>query len=335
MKFFCKSSLSVVTALSLVLLSLSSFQLSASAKSTTHFPVGLSEHNLKVKGSDRSYLVYVPKKSKKPRALVLVLHGGGGIGGDVATMGVHPLSVFRTVADRERFIIVYPEGLPSNDAKRLTGWVDCRGDNTISSDANDVLFLKTLVASVTKRYGLSSSKVFMAGGSNGAQMTQAFAFHHPEMVGGVASGAGSLPLNPKEGACTKGPKKRVPILLVHGTADTQMPYNGGCVADIGGMCNRGRVLSAIETRDRWLKINGLFGIAPTKETIDISKSDGGPANRYFYSGRFPLEWWQLEGAGHAVPSQQVLVSSNRLSGIQNQDIEFAEISWAFFLRVLG
>jgi polyhydroxybutyrate depolymerase len=280
-------------------------------------------------------LVYVPKKSKKPRALVLVLHGGGGIGGDVATPGVHPISVFRTVADREKFIIVYPEGLPSNDAKRLTGWVDCRGDNTISSDANDVLFLKTLVARVTKIYGLSSSKVFMAGGSNGAQMTQAFAFHHPEMVGGVASGAGSLPLNPKEGACTKGPNKGVPILLVHGTADSQMPYNGGCVADIGGMCNRGRVLSAIETRDRWLQINGLFGIAPTKETIDISKSDGGPANRYFYSGRFPLEWWQLEGAGHAVPSRQVLVSSNRLIGIQNQDIEFAEISWAFFLTVIG
>lgn len=335
MKFFCKSGLIPFSVLSLLLFTPSSFQSSASATSKTPFPVGLTEHNLSVKGSDRTFLVYVPTKTKKPKALVLVLHGGGGIGVDVATPGAHPLSVFRTVADRERFIVVYPQGLPSNDARGLIGWVDCRGDNSISSTVNDVLFLQALVARVTKSFGLSSSKVFMAGGSNGAQMTQAFAFHYPDMIGGIASGAGSLPLNPKKGACTNGPKKGVPILLVHGTADSQMPYSGGCVADIGGMCNRGRVISAIETRDRWLKINALTGIAPTKETIDISQSDGGPANKYFYSGRFPLEWWQLEGAGHATPSRQVLVSSNRLTGIQNQDIEFAEISWAFFSRVMG
>ena len=73
-----------------------------------------------------------------------------------------------------------------------------------------------------------------------------------------------------------------------------MPWGGGCVADIGGNCNRGRVISAEATRDRWLQINGL------------------------------------DGAGHTTPSRTVLSPPNPVTGIQNRDIEFAEIVWAFF-----
>ncbi len=46
---------------------------------------------------------------------------------DVANAGAHPLLVFRTVADRERIVVVYPGGLPATDGQ--VGWVDCRRDN--------------------------------------------------------------------------------------------------------------------------------------------------------------------------------------------------------------
>jgi poly(3-hydroxybutyrate) depolymerase len=64
--------------------------------------------------------------------------------------------------------------------------------------------------------------------------------------------------------------------------------------------------------------------------LDGSKTDAGPANRFDYAGTIPLQWWRLDGAGHTVPSQTVLVSPNPLTGIQNRDIEFAEVAWAFF-----
>ncbi len=297
------------------------------------YPAGLSEHTIDVGGVTRRYRVHVPTRA--PRAVVFVLHGGGGQGLDVAELGSHPLSVFRSVADREGFVAVYPGGLPAGDADGNAGWVDCRNDNRVAGNADDIGFLTALVERVRSQYGLPADRVFMTGGSNGAQMTHAFAFHHPELLGAVATGAGSLPQRPRPGPCTTGPDRALPILLVHGTADTQMPYDGGCVADVGGACSRGRVVSAEATRDRWLQINGLTGATPTEAVVERTAGDGGSAHRFVYAGAAPVEWWRLDGAGHTVASLAVPVPTNRLTGTQNRDVEFAEIVWSFFAARLG
>lgn len=303
--------------------------------SSTAYPTGESLLLVDVDGVRRSFLIYVPAGVEQPRAVVVVLHGGGGEGIGVAEVGKHPLSAFRTVADREGFVVVYPEGLPANDLKGLLGWVDCRADNTVSSGADDIGFLAAVVASVGDVYGLPPSSMFMVGGSNGAQMVQTFAFHHPELLGAVASSSGSLPVNPLPGPCSDGPSQPISILLIHGTADTQMPYAGGCVANLGGNCNRGRVVSAEATRDRWLAINGLSGVSPVETTVDVDTSDGGAAHRFVYDGPTPVEWWRLDGAGHTGASRAVLIDSNRITGTQNRDIEFAEVAWAFFEQHLA
>ena len=294
------------------------------------YPTGLSDQSLTVAGVARQYRVHVPAGLATPKAIVLVLHGGGGEGLNVANAGQHPLSAFRTVADREGFVVVYPGGLPAKDIEGNPGWVDCRADNTVSSGADDVGFLAALVERVRTEYGLTTSRMFMTGGSNGAQMTHAFAFNRADLVAAVGTGSGSLPLNPKPGPCTTGPSRPLPIVILHGTGDTQMPWLGGCVANVGGACNRGQVISAEATRDRWLQINGLGGVSPSQTVIDGNKTDAGPANRFDYAGTIPLQWWRLDGAGHTAASQTVLVNSNPLTGIQNRDIEFAEAVWAFF-----
>jgi polyhydroxybutyrate depolymerase len=295
------------------------------------YPPGLSDQSMMVAGTARQFRVHVPPavaQGAAPRALVFALHGGGGEGLNVANTGAHPLSVFRTVADREGFVVVYPGGLPANDGS--AAWTDCRADNTVASNADDVGFLAALIERVRGEYSLSTSRMFMAGGSNGAQMTHAFAFNRADLIAAAATSSGSLPQVPKPGACTTGPSRPVPILIVHGTADTQMPYGGGCVANIGGACNRGRVISAEATRDRWLQINGMTSVAPTQAVVEIDPNDGGPANRFDYVGATPMQWWRLDGAGHTVASRTVLVSPNPLTGLQNRDVEFAEIAWAFF-----
>ena len=59
-------------------------------------------------------------------------------------------------------------------------------------------------------------------------------------------------------------------------------------------------------------------------------ADTGPANRFDYAGATPVQWWRLDGAGHAVPSRTVFSASNPATGTQNRDVEFAEVVWAFF-----
>jgi poly(3-hydroxybutyrate) depolymerase len=59
-----------------------------------------------------------------------------------------------------------------------------------------------------------------------------------------------------------------------------------------------------------------------------------PANRFDYVGAAPVQWWRLDGAGHSVVSQKVLIPVSDANGSQNHDIEFAEVAWAFFRSLL-
>ena len=298
------------------------------------YPAGLSDATLQVAGVTREYRVHVPSGvTTSPTAVVLVQHGGGGEGLNVANTGAHPLSVFRSIADREGFVVVYPGGLPARDGN--AGWTDCRADNTVASEAEDIGFLDALIDRLRTQYSLPSAKIFMAGGSNGAQMTLAYAISRASNVAAIATSSGNLPQSLKSGACSGTPSRRVPALMTHGTADTLMPYGGGCVANLGGACNRGRVISAEATRDYWLAANALTGLVPVQSTVELDNADAGVANRFVYGTSAPLEWWRLDGAGHTAPSRAVLISSNSERGVQNRDIEFAEVAWGFFKQRLN
>jgi polyhydroxybutyrate depolymerase len=280
------------------------------------------------------HCVHVPGTLREaPRALVLVLHGGGGIGPDVTRLDAHPLSVFRKVADREGLVAVYPAGLPARDGR--PGWVDCRGDERLFAATDDVGFLAALIERLRVQLSLPPQHVFMVGSSNGAMMTFAFAMARPDLLGAAATAGGSLAQNPRAGPCAAGPQVPVPMMLMHGTADAQMPYEGGCVANLGGACNRGRVISAEATRDRWLQANGLTGVVPAQQVVERDDTDGGSAQRFDYAGAVPLRWWRLDGAGHTVASRAVAVPPNRLTGMQNRDVEFAEVAWEFFEQRLA
>lgn len=293
------------------------------------YPTGLTPGNLEVGGVTRQFRVYTPTGlTGSPKALVLVLHGGGGVGLGIANPGAHPLSVFRDVADREGFIVVYPGGLPAQDG--APGWNDCRSDNQVSSGADDVAFLNALIEALRAEFDLPASRVFMAGGSNGAQMTLAYALAGPGNVAAIAVSNGNLPLNPKSGACSAPARRRLPVLMAHGTADPAMPYAGGCVANLGGGCARGRVIGAEATRDAWIAANGLSVVSPVQTIVDPNTTDPGPANRFVYPGAVPMEWWRLDGGGHPVASQTILVATTARAGPQNRDVEFAEIAWSFF-----
>ena len=157
--------------------------------STRPYPPGLTDATITVNS------VVPVSLTSAPKGIVVVLHRGGGEGLGVADTGAHPLSVFRTVADREGFVVVYPGGLPARDGS--AGWTDCRADNLLASGSDDVGFLAALIEFVRSQYSLPTSRVFMAGGSNGAMMTQAFALARPDLVAAVASSSGGLALNPR------------------------------------------------------------------------------------------------------------------------------------------
>jgi polyhydroxybutyrate depolymerase len=100
---------------------------------------GLTTNYITINNITRKYLVYRPTGMIAVNAVVTVLHGGGGLGIGVSEIGAHPLSVFRTIADNEKFLVVYPEG--SLDIQGNPGWNDCRSDDISGSQGDDITFL--------------------------------------------------------------------------------------------------------------------------------------------------------------------------------------------------
>lgn len=277
-----------------------------------------------VGGVARQFLVHAPAAGTRVRAIVVVLHGGSGSGAQASNFAISPQAVFRRIADREGVVAVFPTALSSN-------WNDCRGDAPgITGTGDDVAFFDALLARLGGDYALDSTRMFMTGTSNGAMMSMRYAYERPERIGAIATSSGNLPAVPKAGVCTTGPSRATPILMSHGTTDPLVLYGGGCVAQpIFGDCRQGTVIGAEATRDRWLQINSRVGVVPTVSQTEVTPDDGGPAVRHVYSGATPVEWWRLDGAGHSPPSTSVFLDRGN-SGIQNRDVEFAEIAWSFF-----
>ncbi len=301
---------------------------SSSAPTVIPYPEGMSTNYLTVNSQSRKYLVYRPTGITEVKSLVMVLHGGGGAGVGVSDPGTHPLSVFRQVADTAKCVLVYPEGSP--DIQGNPGWNDCRGDDDSGSKGDDMTFLTQLNAKLALELGLPGSKIFLTGTSNGALMTLSYSFQQPQTVRAIAISAGNLPQNPETGLCTNGSTLPLPILITYGTADPAMPASGGCIANVGGACNRGRVVSQTATINYWLQRNGLTSVTPQSTTFDINTNDAGNVEKRVYNGTNPLIHYVMFNAGHAVPSRTVFSTTAPTSGAQNRDIEFAVEVWQFF-----
>src|SRR3954467_10790170 len=89
---------------------------------------GTVTRTISVAGLQRSYLLHVPRKQLKeaPSALVLMFHGGGGTPAFAARD-----SRFSELADREGFLVAYPEG-------HKKSWNDGRYADSIGAQRDQV-----------------------------------------------------------------------------------------------------------------------------------------------------------------------------------------------------
>lgn len=153
--------------------------------------------SMKIAGVNRSVIMYAPSSGLSKPALVLVLHG---LNGDGA--GMRSSTQFDKVADRERFVVAYPNA--------VGGTWDYAGAK------NDYAFLKAIIDTAVSRHGVDRERVYVTGFSQGGGEAVYAAFNYPDVFAAVApvSSVGS-------GAPT--PRRPVPILLTFGTKDLYTP----------------------------------------------------------------------------------------------------------------
>lgn len=160
----------------------------------------------------RSYVIALPP-DHRGAPLILALHGGGGSARQFASD-----SGLTARAVAAGFAVAYPEGT----GRRLLTWnaETCCGPAQ-AQGVDDSAFLIAVAEDAARGFGVAGDRVFLTGMSNGAMLAQLHALRHPDRVAAVASVAGLAEVRrfPARGA--------VPLLHIHGTADTRVPYDGG------------------------------------------------------------------------------------------------------------
>ena len=283
----------------------------------------LSFQKLKSGDLERTFYLHLPPDQQSSASLpvMLVLHGGGKADG----AKLAERTGYNAIADRERFIVVYPNGIDNQ-------WNDGRGVTFRKADntrIDDVGFISALIDLIIRDYKGDPRRVYVTGLSNGGMMALRLGCELDSKITAIAPVIANMPQNIMD-QCR--PDNSLPVLQMNGTADPLVPWNGGSVRFLHK--RMGEVVSTDETVQFWAKHNQC---SPTPVVRTLQDKDTTDSSRVIEStytckdNKSEVILYAIEGGGHTFPGSNV-PDRPRLVGKKNNDIDGAEIIWNFFKR---
>jgi len=138
--------------------------------------------------------------------MVLGFHGNGSRAGVFAEY-----SGFPAVADREGFILVYPQGIGEFPTWEI---------NSVTNNA-DVEFIRDLLDALQTRCNIDPARIYAAGHSRGGGMANRLGCDLSERIAAIEPVSGTYPM---EDRCI--PARPVSVIAFHGDADPVVSYSG-------------------------------------------------------------------------------------------------------------
>ncbi len=282
-----------------------------------------------VKGLQRSYLVHLHASYDKSRSrpLVIVLHGGGS---EARTMD--PMTGFNALADKQGFVIVYPEAYkhPITGPGMSQHWNDGRGEPGIRTQAeniDDVAFISTLIDHLVQDLNIDKQMVYITGISNGAFMSHRLGCELSDKIAAIAPVAGNIP---QKTAATWSPSRAVSVLIINGTKDPVVPFKGGDVSFLS--FTTGQVLSVEDTAKFWVGKNGCPAAPEMAQLPHLNPNDSTSTTIERYAScreGTEVVVYKVNGGGHTWPGG-LQYMSEKLIGQTSHDFSATETIWQFF-----
>jgi polyhydroxybutyrate depolymerase len=284
---------------------------------------GNHEFTIRHGGRRRSYIVHVPPgATSTPLPVVVAFHGGGG-----NAAGFQRYAELDRVADRERFLVVYPNGTGVWRDRLLT-WN--AGDGccgfALTNAINDVGFASTVISDLEGRIGIDRQRVYATGHSNGAIFAHRLAAERSGIFAAVVAVAGALDLK------SFVPTRSVPVMQIHSVHDRRALYTGGLGPPFPGTNIRVQHQSVEEGLNRWISANAC---SPRADTAAVKSDFGQTATLLVWRGcrdGAEVAHWKLTGSGHGWPGESPPPGGEAISGPQTRLIRAADEVWAFVSR---
>ncbi len=253
--------------------------------------------------------------------LLIVFHGSNQTG---EKMRAFSGQVFDELVEQHGFVVVYPDGYKGhwNDARLASNFPTRR------AGIDDVAFTSALINELRAQYTIDADKVYIAGYSNGGQMVIRLIHEWPYPFAGALIIAATQPAAENFPAYAK--ETSLPLLLIHGTADPLVPYNGG-MASLWGLNPRGLGLSASETARYYARRNHIAAEPVTSALVPASKhAPAVTVETYSAPGAYPVKLVSIVGGGHVVPNPYKRAAF--ILGRTATHVNSAALLWDFFYQ---
>jgi polyhydroxybutyrate depolymerase len=265
-------------------------------------PAGQSTVNISFAGTDRDYVLYVPKSYTGSSAVPVVFnfHGFGSNASQQMAYGD-----FRPLADRDDFLIVAPDGESAAIGRHFNV-------AQLPGQPDDVAFTLSILDSLEKDFCVDARRVYSAGMSDGGAMTSTLAC----VASNRFAAFGPVAVVFYNPAC--GAARSVPIAAFMGNADPVVPFNGGQV----NCCDHSTVPAAPASMAGWASHDGC---APQPQ----EQSLGSEVTLRQWTGCAPqgdVRFYIINGGGHTWPGSIDV----RLLGKTTHQINASDTLWAFF-----
>lgn len=276
-------------------------------------PPGDYERALPSAGGTRYYELHVPPHAgREPLPVVLNFHGGMG-NAQAARRGTG----MDHKADRENFLVVYPQGLGAFPRRFLTwnGGICC--GRAQRENADDVGFVRAILDDLPRYVKIDERRIYATGFSNGAIMSHRLGCELSERIAAIATVSGTIGVSP----CR--PARPVPVLHIHGTADENCPYRGGAGAhSLSGSDFR----SVPDTVATWRAANRAAAVAQVtrKGAVKTERWPPGPSGA-------EVVLVTIEGQGHVWPGGDAILPAHMV-GHDVGALEATDLIWDFFRK---
>lgn len=286
----------------LFLLMLVCFDLSAQQRNET----------ITVDGIKRDFITYIPAGTGNADKLPVIISLHGRLGTAERQM---KFANFKPVADRDKVIIVCPQGIDRS-------WNDGRGTPAHDKGVNDVKFIDQLITFMLKHHPADASRIYVTGMSNGGFMASRLACELHDRIAAIAVVAASM-----DNSESYRPVKPIPVMYIQGTNDPLVPFAGGKMKRGAG----GTIYGHEEVLNRWVIADGCNG-GPQKADLPIKEDDGTNVIKEVYenpSTHINVVGYTITGGGHTWPGGSQYLPK-MIVGSVSHNLDACQAIWDFF-----
>ncbi|NIM96475.1 MAG: polyhydroxybutyrate depolymerase [Anaerolineales bacterium] len=274
----------------------------------------------------RTYIVHIPPQAEEGKALPLVLAFHGGAGNANGTKWYYLMDA---IADRDGFIIVYPNGTGRFSEYLLTWNAGTCCGYAMENQVDDVSFVLALLDDISERTPIDQDRIYATGLSNGAMMAYRLAVEASDRIAAIAPVGGAMMVD------EFAPTRPVPVMHVHSIDDHRALYAGGLGPPnplTGVQVDHPHVEDSLNS---WIVYNGCPQspiIEPTIYGEQGTQDEGHSATKLIYgpcNEGSEVVIWKLTGAGHVWPGGRQNYLETIL-GPSTTIIDANEEIWSFF-----